>query len=422
MRTTWGGSALTGPAQAPCFPEAGSPHDGADERPRPASNSEMSKKILIISPTPSHPQTAGNRSRILSFAESFRSLGHEVDFVCLGMESGDEEALRTYWGKQYHRVSYARPRKRLGALRRRLGALLGNDDWRYACGVDDWYDPALGEVVQALHRARAYDTVVVEYVFLSKVLEVFGDDTRKVLDTHDVFTRRHLRYLAEGIQPRWFSTTRAQEAKGLSRADTVVAIQGTEAEYFRGITDREVVTIGHLVELVPLNGDEIVPGRMLFVGSRNVINVKAVELFVERVLPEIRARVGQAHLALVGSVCDEVDDHPGIVKLGVVDDLSQAYASAEVVVIPTTFGTGLKIKTIEALGYGKPVVSTAVGAEGLEQWAGTAFRCVDGLGNLGAEVVAMLTTPERKRRYADGALSFAREWNRLCAQGIKGLI
>lgn len=422
MPTTWSGRALTGPAQVPCFPKARPPYGANRERSRPASNTEMSKKILIISPTPSHPQTAGNRSRILSFAESFRSLGHEVDFVCLGMESGDEQALRAYWGDRYHSVPYTRPRNRLRALRRRAGRLLGYDDWRYTCGVDDWYDPALGEAVQALHRARAYDTVVAEYVFLSKVLEGFDGQVRKVLDTHDVFTRRHERYLAEGMKPRWFSTTRAEEARGLARADTIVAIQGAEAEYFRSITDKEVVTIGHSVELSPLNGRDVVPGRLLFVGSRNVINVRAVELFMDKVLPEVKARVAQAHLAVAGSVCDEVSDHPDMVKLGVVDELSQAYACADIVVIPMSLGTGLKIKTIEALGYGKPVVSTAVGAEGLEPWAGSAFRSVDHVRELGAAIVDLLGDPQRKARYADEARRFAREWNARCAQGIERLV
>lgn len=383
---------------------------------------DMGKRVLIVSPTPTHPQTAGNRSRILTFAESFRTLGHGVDFVHLRMETGDERALRAYWGTGYHAVPYSRPRNRMGSLRRRLASLTGNSAWRYAYRVDDWYDPALSDYVRDLNRGARYDAVIVEYVFLSKVLDVFDKGVRKILDTHDVFTLRHQRYLNEGMRPHWFSTTLAQEAKGLSRADTIVAIQTSEADYFRRITDREVVTIGHMVRLDRLNDNEVVPGRLLFVGSRNVINKKAVDVFADRVLPEVRRRVGTAHLAVAGSVCDVVRDHPDLVKLGVVDDLSQAYTSADLVVVPMILGTGLKIKTIEALGRGKPVVSTTVGAEGLESWAGEAFCMVDDVDGLGAEIVEMLLNPGRKSSYAEGASRFSRDWNNRCSEGIERLI
>ena len=61
----------------------------------------MPKKILVISPTPSHPQSAGNRARIFSLIKNMQSMGHDVYFLFLAREHGDIEAMRRYWAEKF---------------------------------------------------------------------------------------------------------------------------------------------------------------------------------------------------------------------------------------------------------------------------------------------------------------------------------
>lgn len=382
----------------------------------------MGKRILIVSPIPTHPPNAGNRARLLSFVDAFRSLGHEVVLLHVQIEPGDPAALMDYWGDRYVSLPYRIPRKPMTVWRRKLGSLVRSDTLRYALSIDAWYDPVIDRAVRDITMGARFDAVMVEYVFLSRALRSVNGSVKKLLDTHDVFTRRHLRYLQQGLRPRWFSTTRRQEARALARADVVVAIQEQEADVFRSMTDRPVVTIGHTVRSMEKPTGTGTAGRMLFVASDNQINVAAVETFMESVLPRIRERVEDAHLVLAGTVCDHVGEHPGVVKLGVVEDLAETYADAQLVVIPLTMGTGLKIKTAEALGFGRPVLTTDVGAEGLEQWAGTAFCRVRAMDDLAEAAVSLLTDPEQCSRLSRRAREFAQEWNGMCFRAIEELI
>src|SRR5690606_19927881 len=124
-------------------------------------------------------------------------------------------------GDRFIGVPYLRPPARLRRLARRVLKAAGSAH-QYRFGIDEWYDPAIDRHARAFLSGVRPDAVMVEYVYLSKVLECFPDTVHKLLDTHDVFTDRHRRYLANGERPQWFSTSAREEARALGRAHTVI--------------------------------------------------------------------------------------------------------------------------------------------------------------------------------------------------------
>lgn len=379
------------------------------------------KKILVISPTPTHPHSAGNRARIHTLMTSMLSLGHEVHFLHVEKEPGDRDAMRACWGARYHALSYRMPRDLLSRIRRRICKWLGAEA-QYLYGVDEWYDPAVDTFVRDLARKHGFNAVIAEYVFFSRVLDCFGGAVLKLLDTHDVFTDRHRRYLAQGKRPLWFSTSRREEARGLDRADIVIAIQENEARYFREITHRRVITVGHIVPLEKAQWDEAETPGMLYVGSGNEINVHAANYFIGDILPEIRKHVPSAILTVAGGVCDRLTDAPGVRLLGQVEDLAPLYRAATVVVNPILFGTGLKIKTVEALGFGRPLVTTSAGAEGLDGLAGKSFLVADAPSAFSDAVVSLLSDREARQALAARAHDCAADWNRRCLAELTAVL
>jgi GT2 family glycosyltransferase len=128
----------------------------------------------------------------------------------------------------------------------------------------------------------------------------------------------------------------------------------------------------YVVEETPLPG--YAAGErsgMLFVGGFNhPPNADGVCWFVEQVLPLVRARAPQLELHLVGSnMPDDIRGlgGEGLVVHGYLDDseLEAMYRKVKMVVVPLRYGAGVKGKVIEALQQGVPLVTTAVGAEGL---------------------------------------------------------
>ncbi|MEM7100797.1 MAG: glycosyltransferase [Pseudomonadota bacterium] len=326
--------------------------------------------ILIISPVPIHPNTAGNRARISTLVENLEELGHTVWFLHIEQETADVEAAANYWGERLVRVPYSKPKMPgwLGFLKRQAAKLgLG---FGFNLPIDAWYDPKIDAYVDKTLASREFAAVFVEYVFFSKALERVARHVPRILDTHDVFANRYQFYQQQGMAPTWFSCTKSAEAKALNRASTVVAIQHNEATHFRNLSDTPVVTVGHSIPLNPQSWDRVVPKRLLMVGSANQINLQGLEWFVQKVLPIIRAQHPSTILAVAGSIGQNLAASDALEILGRVDDLGDTYAQAQIVINPMQFGTGLKIKSIEALAYRRPLVTTATGAEGLENGIG----------------------------------------------------
>lgn len=375
-------------------------------------------RILIISPVPTHPTSAGNRARILTFAQTLMESGHTVFFMHLAPKGPDSNEARTFWKDAYYHVPYEAPsvkkfRRLLNALRRRVGFRRLT-----RLGIDDWYDPKLESSVSDCVNKKSIDTVVVEYVYLSRILLSLPKGILKVLDTHDVFANRDERYLANGLEPTWFSCSASQEAKGLNRADLVIAIQDLEAEYFKKACSRPVVTIGHPVTLIESEPALIVPGRILLIGSSNPINVASASWFISEVLPDVLKNCAQAELVICGNLCNELDQAKGVELRGRVDELAPIYATAQVVVNPTLFGTGLKIKSIEAMGYQRPLVTTECGAEGLKPKGLQGMLVARNKQEFSRNIISLLNDPESALEIGKRGYEFARQFNARIKQEI----
>jgi glycosyltransferase involved in cell wall biosynthesis len=98
-------------------------------------------------------------------------------------------------------------------------------------------------------------------------------------------------------------------------------------------------------------------------------NVEAATWFANNVFPKVQETVNDVKLYLVGKdpaieVMRLSNHNQNIIVTGTVDDVSTYYNDATLIIIPLMHGGGVKVKLLEALGYGKLVVSTSKGVEG----------------------------------------------------------
>jgi glycosyltransferase involved in cell wall biosynthesis len=385
-------------------------------------------KILVVSPTPTHPTTAGNRARILSLTDLLRADGHAVHFAYVPFEAASAEAMRAWFGAgRFHALPYRPPRTMTSVpvrVRRKMLRLAGRETghlWR----LDDWYDDSLQGELAALHAAHAFDCVFVEYVFMSKALDAFPAALLKVLDTHDRFALRHRAYLAAGRPPQWFSTTADEEAAGLARADVVLAIQDEEAGAFRrqlvGAATR-VVTVGHLLDLRRRVAPAAGPAAV-FLASDNPINVDAARFFMSEVLPRVRAARPGFTLVLAGDVCDRVPDGPGVRKLGRVDAVEDAFARGAVAVNPVRLGTGINVKLLESLAAGLPTVCSRSGARGIDR-PGDGMLVVPDRdpAAMARAVGSVLADPALADRLAAGGRRMAEAWHARQVESLRAVL
>jgi glycosyltransferase involved in cell wall biosynthesis len=139
----------------------------------------------------------------------------------------------------------------------------------------------------------------------------------------------------------------------------------------RFVDSARVQTVPNSARFPDLDTEDVSQPTVLFIGSMaNRPNAQAVDVLVQNVWPEVRAKVADARLIIIGSGAEATRSYPAtdpsVSFAGFVDELAPWYRTARVVCCPIYHGSGTRVKIIEAAAYAKAIVSTRLGAEGLE--------------------------------------------------------
>ncbi|HYD39853.1 MAG TPA: methyltransferase domain-containing protein [Anaeromyxobacter sp.] len=391
-RSSSAGSPATAPTRTAAPSRAATPPPSAVRlRPRPipgalqdtGGGAARSAVTLVATHVFPYPPRAGNEYRIGRMIRWLRATGHEVHLVVCplpGEEPGPEALERAarehpdlyLCGRDGEVLHATRRPEALAALRALAGtrarttAAAARGAPARLASIERTFcpDPFL-ELVARLAEALRPDVLLANYVFTSAVLAHAPAGSLRVIDTHDVFSTKARKVVQFGV-PDDLALTGEEEAALLRRADLLVAIQPEEERELRALVpDRAVVTAGvdfEVAEPAPAPRDPIA----LYVGSRNGLNVRGLRDFLALAWPLVRRVRPDARLLIAGPVCDAVEEGvEGVELLGRVERLEPLYARARVVVNPAAAGTGLKIKTVEALSNLRPVVAWPSGVDGL---------------------------------------------------------
>lgn len=196
----------------------------------------------------------------------------------------------------------------------------------------------------------------------------------------------------------------AVEREIAREADYVVTICEDEADFFRdGSPDpaNVVVRPPYLAGVSPSPAQLAARHDLGFVAGWSAgpdsPNADALEWFARKILPGVRARVPGARVRVTG-----IDPPanvrrlatPAVEFVGQVESLPDFYASVRVVVVPIRYGSGVKLKTVEAVQFGVPTVATQVGAEGISLDDRGAIVVVDDPERFARAVAALLADDE----------------------------
>lgn len=305
---------------------------------------------LVTAPIPTHPQNHGNRARAYAVCREMQARGYEVHFVYTGMEGLSDEqeiAMRETWEHVY-----ILSREHVVRKRSKRGHYL----------IDDWHAPELTRLTNRILDTWKIDICLANYVWQSAWLENVPRGIPRYIDTHDVFGNRHKALKKDGLTPNWFYTTPKEEAKALGRATKVIAIQNEEAAIFRQLSDTPVVTLGFFdppqylkPRTVPKKGEKL---RIGYIASNNPINTNALE-GLRRSLVKRPPLSESCDFFLAGPICStEPAEDPAFNRLGFVPTVEGFYEDMDIILNPNIGGTGLKIKSVEALRFGRPLIAT----------------------------------------------------------------
>ena len=243
----------------------------------------------------------------------------------------------------------------------------------------------LRECLTILHD-QSYSTVFIDSsyfgIFAWRIRDM-KPNIRIVCFYHDVLVHwwsqtaksrglRFLLYLALYRRSEHLSCAVADARIVLTRrdADTLERIYGSGETYVIPISVPD--SYRPKIEMMDDTMDQ--PPLLLFVGTNYGPNIEGIDWFIAKVKPWIRARI-----RIVGTGMDSFNDRwgsPDIEIAGRVEDLSDEYAQADAVVIPLFSGSGMKVKTCEAIMQGKVIFATNEALMGYEvDGIGSIYRC-----------------------------------------------
>jgi glycosyltransferase involved in cell wall biosynthesis len=261
----------------------------------------------------------------------------------------------------------------------------------------------------AIFLLDIHDDFVVRAMAERKVLA--GIATRfPAIRRHPIFRDMRLRHLLSRLSE---DRARRQERRFLGLVDCVLSSSRQEYDLYRSMLGNTV-----RCEYQPWPIDLRTsgsPGGMHhkdnprygagFIGGGNPFNVEGIIFFCTQVLPIIRQRRPDFQLLISGTEMEllarVLPRWPGVTFEGFVPDVARFYEQVAVCIVPLLHGTGMSLKTLEALRFGRPVVSTLIGARGLDPEGLSGLVIADEPDEFAARVLELATFPRLARADSD---------------------
>ena len=345
------------------------------------------------------------------------ALQHEIGVVCFRVPGGDEAAA-----EYLHRSTlfYEEMPLRLG-LWRTLVARCAGLVMAMPLEAVFYRNKAMENVIRSAVARFRPDIVVIQFPQMAQYVKAVAD-VPCVMDVQDAFSVSSFRGFISAVGfirkiegfINWLFWVRYERRyyPRFARVFTVTEQDLTGLRIFSpdivGASVGAPVNIRSLPENVIRN-----PFRIVFIGSfGHRPNVQGLQFFIEEVLPSIRHRIPEAQFVVAGKAPPSellrfTSDHVQFV--GFVPDVTTFLAECAVVVIPLLSGGGIKIKTLEALATGAPVVSTSIGVEGTGAVDEEHLLVRDKVSGFADAVVDLIRDPVRASKLGEAGKSLMRQ-------------
>ena len=264
------------------------------------------------------------------------------------------------------------------------------------------------QLFSSLEKAN-HDLLIVEYIHLHWIADFPLKNTDVYLDALDLLSERTKSF--EFFNHSSNLITFEQEIDYFKKFDKVIFLQKEELKKVLPFVGSE----GLLLCPHPIVPDEDIPLRekvevIGFLGSPAWHNIDGIQWFHDTVLP------------LLGELAEKCIAHgtinfsplsifsPRLTKGGLFSSISDYYKNIDIAINPVLYGSGLKIKTVEAIAYGIPLVTTRIGAQGLLDQSNHSFILADTSEEFAAAICALAASSSLRRQLSSHARVFAKKY------------
>jgi sugar transferase (PEP-CTERM/EpsH1 system associated) len=284
-------------------------------------------------------------------------------------------------------------------------------------------------------KAHSFDIVHIDDIFMASNLDfAFHYNFKKVVTFHNLESINYKRIFKVEKNPyekllsllNWLAM-RSWENKIIEIFDLSVAVSPIELRILKSMnTKAKVAFIPNGVDIklfnfLPFTDNE---GDLLFIGNMDYApNIDGAIYFVKKIFPLIKKKLPKAKLWIVGQnpkkAIKRLASDPSIIVTGYVQSVIPYYEKSSVAVVPLRAGGGTRGKILEAMALGRPVVSTSLGAEGLEVTDKVNIMISDKDEKFTDNIIEIITNKTLRKNITDNARRFVEShynWKKAAAE------
>jgi sugar transferase (PEP-CTERM/EpsH1 system associated) len=378
-------------------------------------------KILMVSPEFPFPLDRGSKIRIFHILKEL-SKGNEIIFVSLindQLEDKDLQELRKYCKELYY---FHNKRTRWGTI---LKSLFSMKPYRFVRFHNKDLLLKLDELMDHHHFDVIWNHYYLNIAFyLSKKNR--NKKSKWVMDLQNADELMWKRFMKGGnILIKFFSWLNIKKLILFQRShyknlDVISAVSEKEKSFFekfiKGSGETWILPNG--VDLTHFENSvtkqDYSESNIIFTGSMDItMNIDAVKRFSLEIFPIVKKEIPDARFWIVGRnpgrMIRKLHDPPHINVTGTVPDIRPYYENATLLVAPFRFGAGTKLKILESMAMGIPIVSTKVGCQGIKAVAGEHLYIRDDNESFAQGIIDLLKDQEKISQMSEKARKFVVE-------------
>jgi polysaccharide biosynthesis protein PslH len=325
--------------------------------------------ILILAPFFPYPLTQGGKIRVFNIIK-YQSRNHKVTLACLSdTPISDYGPLNEFCDEVIVVV------KRPNVVKNLISFLVSNQPFNFVVNSSR----SMRNELLAILERKSFDLVLIEFSTMWQYADIFKGFP-VVLDAHNIeyqiisqvreFYKNPIRRLLYSLEE---AKLRAKEKRAWKKCRLCITVSDNERNVITSHLEHadRVVTIPNGVDLErfafsPKTG---IDKRLLLLGGmRYQPNLDSALYLLNDILPAIQVRIPRVKIDIVGRELWRIKDHEaygGVEFHEDVPDVLPCFRQADVLVVPLRYGAGTRVKILEAMAAGLPVVTTSKGCEGL---------------------------------------------------------
>jgi len=388
-------------------------------------------KILFISPELPWPLDTGGKIRSFNILKELAK-EHQIILLCFGN-------IENYGPlKDYCQRIYTVPFN-LGLVKK-IFNLLRSFISEKPMKVLNFYSSSFKKELLKILKKEKPDVLYFEHIYMAQYLNEISQKNKyfKIFDTHNIYFRffkslsKSKNWLKAFANKSQITKMKDYEAKIAASFDLVcVCSEGDKKSLLESAPAAKIEIVPNGVDLSLYKDLKITEkeNNLLFIGSFDHFpNEEGVVWFIQKIFPKIKEMVPDITLTLVGrkppSSVLKFEKDPTVKVLGYIEDIRSYLQKSKALIVPLLSGGGTRLKILEAMAAKIPVVSTKIGAEGLEVLDGQNILIADSEEEFAQKVIQLLLDERLSQNIIKNAFYLVKkeyDWS-VCAQKLRKIL